>query len=65
LGFEELVEKKENQEKGEKSRKLSNHNLIKSTRTIRKSSYLGVSSSSPPGEALALRFRVVTRGFFG
>jgi hypothetical protein len=63
LGFEELVEK--NQEKGENSTKLSNCKFSKSTRKFRKSSYLGVSSSSPPGKALALHFWAVTRGFFG
>jgi hypothetical protein len=63
LGFEELAEK--NEEKGENSTKLSNCKLSKSTHKFKKRSHLGVSSSSPPGKALALRFRAVTRGFFG
>jgi hypothetical protein len=64
LGFEELAKK--NQEKSENSTKLSNCKLSKSTRKDQgKNAHLGVSSSAPHGEALALRFRVVALGPLG
>jgi hypothetical protein len=53
LGFGELLKI---QEKGRNQPKSAN----KSTRKFRKSTYLGVLSSSPPGEALVLCFRAVT-----
>jgi hypothetical protein len=58
LGFGELALKM--QEKGRNQSKSAN----KSTRKFRKSTYLDVSSPSPPGEMLTLRFRVVILGLF-
>jgi hypothetical protein len=58
LGFGELALKI--QEKGRNQSKSRN----KSTHKFRKSSYLGVSSSSPPYEALAFCFWAATLGLF-